>query len=369
MRSLPELLRTLPWRQLVWFWVAIFSTCSMYGFVIDIMRRGRQPGVELVLSVVVGGLLGVGYGVVLMPMRPLGLVAMLAAHAFYVRVVPGLFPLLPETPGNRFLVDGMGAILTVVVGYSSFLRFIEVTATRYMRVQAEMALARDIHRVLVPEIRRTIGEYEFFGWSVPSGDVGGDLVDLIETGDGWLGYVADVSGHGVGSGVVMGMLKSAVRTRARSDGSVGDLLGDVHQVLMPLKQPNMYATAACVRGGAGGAVDCAVAGHLPILRIRDGIVEEVTSPQPAVGMLEDSTFTSCRVESNPGDLFAVLTDGLVEVFDARRQELGFDWAKRVLADSGSAPLAAIADRLIAGARQHGAQHDDQTLLLIRHGRS
>jgi hypothetical protein len=35
--------------------------------------------------------------------------------------------------------------------------------------------------------------------------------------------------------------------------------------------------------------------------------------------------------------------------------------------SGSAPLATIADRLIAGARQHGAQHDDQTLLLIRHG--
>ena len=52
---------------------------------------------------------------------------------------------------------------------------------------AEIALGRDIHRVLVLEIRRPVGDYEFFGWSVPSGDVGGDLVDLIETGAGWLG--------------------------------------------------------------------------------------------------------------------------------------------------------------------------------------
>jgi hypothetical protein len=367
--SLPELLRTLPRRQLVWFWIAIFSTCSMFGFVVDVMVRGRQPVSLLVLTVIVSGLLGVGYAIVSMPVRPARLAAMMVAHAAYVAFVPRLFPMLPATPNGRLLVDGLGLVLTVVLGYSSFLRFIDVTAARHLRLRAEIALARDIHRVLVPEIRRKVGAYEFFGWSVPSGDVGGDLVDLVETGDGWLGYVADVSGHGVGAGVVMGMFKSAVRTRARSAGTVGALLGDVHQVLMPLKQPNMYVTAACVRGGSDGAVECAVAGHLPILRVRDGAAEEVTSSQLAIGMLDDSTFTSCSVASRPGDLFAVVTDGLIEVFDGGRQELGFDWAKRVLRESGAEPLATIADRLIGGARAHGAQLDDQTLLLIRHADS
>jgi serine phosphatase RsbU (regulator of sigma subunit) len=75
--------------------------------------------------------------------------------------------------------------------------------------------------------------------------------------------------------------------------------------------------------------DCAVAGHLPILRMREGIVEEVTSPQLAFGVLDDATFDSCRVESRPGALFAVLIDGLVELFDGDRQELGFEWAKEV----------------------------------------
>jgi serine phosphatase RsbU (regulator of sigma subunit) len=83
-------------------------------------------------------------------------------------------------------------------------------------------------------------------------------------------------------------------------------------------------------------------------------------------MLDDSTFTSHTVESRPGDLFALLTDGLVEVFDAQQRELGFAWATEVLRTGGTAPLSAIADRLLAGARQHGPQLDDQTVLLIRH---
>ena len=99
--------------------------------------------------------------------------------------------------------------------------------------------------------------------------------------------------------------------------------------------------------------------------MRDGVVEEVTRPPLAVGMFDEATFTSCTSDAQPGDLFALLTDGLVEVFDAARIELGFDWAKEVLRSHGSAPLPTIANRLLHGARQHGAQLDDQTVLLIR----
>jgi serine phosphatase RsbU (regulator of sigma subunit) len=81
-------------------------------------------------------------------------------------------------------------------------------------------------------------------------------------------------------------------------------------------------------------------------------------------MFDGTTFSSSPVECRPGDLFALLTDGLIEVFDGE-QELGLDWAKGVLASNGNQPLSAIADRLLAGARAHGTQIDDQTLLLIR----
>jgi serine phosphatase RsbU (regulator of sigma subunit) len=37
------------------------------------------------------------------------------------------------------------------------------------------------------------------------------LIDLAGSEDHWVAYVADVAGHGVAPGVVMGMVKSAAR--------------------------------------------------------------------------------------------------------------------------------------------------------------
>ena len=368
MRALP------PW-QLLPLWIAIFCTFSMMGFALDIINQGRQPAVLLVLNVVASGLLALGYAMVSLPIRddaivsdrtrPWGYVVMVAIHITYVVVIPRAFELLPTAFRWRLPIDGVGVIVAAATGYTGFLWFISVTGGRYLRAQAEIALARDIHRVLVPQIDKRIGDFEFLGWSHASGDVGGDLVDLVQHDDGWLGYVADVSGHGVGSGVVMGMFKSALRMRARGGGSIASLLDDIHAVLMPLKQSQMFVTVACVRAGPDHRVECAVAGHLPILRVRNGCIEEVTTPQIAVGMFDDTKFSAASVECLPGDLFALLTDGLIEVFDADRNELGLEWAKRMLRSAHEQPLAATADRLLAEARAHGAQLDDQTLLLIR----
>jgi serine phosphatase RsbU (regulator of sigma subunit) len=46
---------------------------------------------------------------------------------------------------------------------------------------------------------------------VPSSEVGGDLIDVAGSEENWVAYLADVSGHGVAPGVVMGMVKSAAR--------------------------------------------------------------------------------------------------------------------------------------------------------------
>ena len=89
-----------------------------------------------------------------------------------------------------------------------------------------IALATEIHRSLVPELSFHTSAFQFFGAPFPSGAVGGDLVDVVVRNDAWLGYVADVSGHGVPAGVLMSMVKSDRRT-GRTDGhrSTGILAG------------------------------------------------------------------------------------------------------------------------------------------------
>ena len=78
--ALPDLVRALPARQLIHLWLAIFSTFSSIGFVLDILTGGRQPATILALNVIVSGLLAVGYAKVAMPARRWGYVAMIVAH-------------------------------------------------------------------------------------------------------------------------------------------------------------------------------------------------------------------------------------------------------------------------------------------------
>jgi phosphoserine phosphatase RsbU/P len=372
--KLSELAREMSLRTLAPLAIAVFALFALLGPVIDILSGGRLPLSLVVRNTLLSGLVAIGYALGMMRRNWPLFAAAVAFQTVWILFFRGAG--VPGPPKiSQLTMDGIAVIVLMVLSYSSFLRFINVTASNYLRVRAEIDLAHGIHEVLVPAIEMRAGTFEFFGYSRPSGEVGGDLVDVVSafaeasadtSSDTWFGYVADVSGHGVSSGLVMGMFKSALRMRLRQGGPLAAMLKDVNDVLFPLKSGSMFVTVACVRsGGAADTLDFAVAGHLPILRVRDGVVDEITTPQIPVAMFESYPFTSASIDSRPRDLLALITDGLIEVFDAKDDEFGLERMKGVLAENAVRPLPEIADGLVAAARAHGAQLDDQTLLLIR----
>jgi hypothetical protein len=367
-RSLQAVVRELPIRALIPLGIAIFCLFALLGPVIDLFAAGTLSLGFVLGNALVSGFFAIGYAFGSLRRNWVLFYSTMALQLLWTTLNRGgtrvETQMAPALRGH-LAFDGVAIIMLMVGGYTCFLWFMNVTAARYIRIRTEMDLAHEIHQVLVPVIDVRHEAFEFYGVARPSGEVGGDLVDLVAFGAGWVGYVADVSGHGVSSGVVMGMFKSALRMRLRQPGSLGDLLGDLNGVLYPLKSSAMYVTASCVRGGEGHALEYAVAGHLPILLVRGDRVEEVTTPQIPVGMFEDYAFTSASLVCEPDDLLVLLTDGLIEVFDARDRELGLDAIKTLLAASASRSLREIADAVVARARAHGKQLDDQTLLLIR----
>jgi hypothetical protein len=359
----------LPGRRLAPMGAAIFSLFCTLGFLTDIMDGGTHPWPLLLSNVLFSGTIGVAYGYTSLRTVPWRIGAF-GVHLLYVIILNILDDGVgrPTPRLTRLQVDGMAIIICITISYTFFLRFIGTAGVRYLNARAEIRLAAKIHAVLVPVVQERIGEYEFFGISRASGDVGGDLVDLVRTDDeaGWIGYIADVSGHGVSSGVLMGMTKSAARMRLRGRASLADLLNALNEVLHSLKRPSMYVTFAGVRQTADADLEFTVAGHLPILRLtRAGDIIEATTPQVPIGIFEDYTFTSGRLECEPGELLALITDGITDVFDRADTEYGMDRVKRYLQTHAAEPLADIADGLLRDASSYGVQLDDQTLLLIR----
>jgi hypothetical protein len=264
-------------------------------------------------------------------------------------------------------LDTATTVSTLLIGgaYAMAMSFIYREGDRFFHTHTEMKLAGDIHKSLVPTIQRRNREYEFYGTSLASGTVGGDLVDVIERDGYWLAYVADVAGHGVSSGVLMAMIKSATNMNARNDPSANGLLDGLNQVLCSLKTGNMFATFGLLAYSAQHGLRYSLAGHLPILLCRGQDVQFLDGQNMPVGVFANTVFESSVVDVLPGDLLAIITDGLIEVFDKRGDELGLEAIAAVLRNVREQPLEEIAAAIFQRATQHGARSDDQSLLLVR----
>jgi phosphoserine phosphatase RsbU/P len=353
------------------FYAAVFLLFASVGVLVLVMDTSSLSWAHIAANVVIMGGFAIVYAAVsiwrlywVLPIVGLAEGCAFAMVSYYYRARVQLID--PGSPLQRQLeILGAIGIVSVVLGYALFVVFFARQGARYFRAHNEIAMAAEIHRALVPSIHKTIAGFEVYGISIPSGEVGGDLVDVAEDGQSWTGYVADVSGHGVPAGLLMAMFKTAVRTKA-TDATPGALLADVHRVLYPLKTPNMFATVGVLQW-TGQTLNLALAGHLPLLHYLHsrGEVREYPAPDLPVGILPQQTFSSVEVACRSGDVLLLLTDGLTEVFDKNGREMGMDRVKDVLGKSASHALPELSASIRQAALNFGKQADDQTMLIVR----
>ena len=268
---------------------------------------------------------------------------------------------------SKLRVHGIVEIVLIVLGYALFVVFFNREGIRFFRTQTEVRVAGEIHRSLVPVRHETIGNVELFGTSIPSSEVGGDLFDIVQSDGRWHAYVADVSGHGVASGILMSMTKSTAFMQLTKLKKPDDLLSDLNDVMQPFTSPANYLTFAYVGGNGTAHLNFALAGHLPILHYRaqtKTIIEHSDSNVP-IGLFKNQDFTISQLSLQPGDLLAVITDGFTEVFDAKEKEIGMEQFKAMLLRRAEKSLPEIYRELRAETMKFGKQTDDQTMLLIR----
>ena len=359
--------------SLVIFYAAVFTLFCCVGLIGLLMQSTEVRPLQVLIIALLSGGFAVVYAVMAIKRKfiffPLFMLAQGGLTVLLSRIYGNAKALIDTHSAmhHQLLVLGVCATIALALGYILFLVFFSREGIRYFRAQTEFELAAEIHRALVPPIHRSIGGFEIYGASLPSGQVGGDLVDVTEARNGWMGYVADVSGHGVSSGVLMAMFKTAVRSRSDTDPSSAVLLEGINRTLFPLKTPNMYVTAAFLEWTENEELSASLAGHPPLLHYSkcSGAVSEVSAQNLALGVVPSASFSSDHLSCAPGDIFVLLTDGLTEVFDDKGNELGMEPIKSALCQHAEEPLPQLFQQLRQVATNYGRQQDDQTILLVR----
>lgn len=363
--------RAVPLVRMKMFLVAIFLIGAATGFVFDLLQLDApSAGHGLFWPVLVGSTA----------------TALYAAAIKKVRLIPALYVLLiaigwpvyrashasapspvPHGLQRRILFDAIGILVGVGVGSRVAALFAGTVGLDSVRMQTELALAHGIQATLVPAVSFQNRSFEVYGQSIPSAEMGGDLVDAISSDGGLLTYVADISGYGLAAGQLMGMLKAVMRVAVEFRQQPVAILETADRVLPGLKAPDMFATLALLHFDHTGQAEYALAGHVPILHYRDYNRDtvELSMEQFPLGLIPGGDYCSARVSYVTRDLFLMVTDGITEVANENDEEFGLPRLKRLLTQSADRPLPEICDLILDEVNQHGRQRDDQSLLLLR----
>ena len=363
--------RMLPMRSMRKLLVSLFFTFGAVGFAIDLLLFNDQSlGRGLFWPLFIGTLGTACLAVRIKRIRLLPVLLLILVAGLWLGVrVSHSSPALPDAAAlkRRVVFDAVGILAGTFIGYRWLVAFIRTEGIASVRMQTELSLAHGIQATLVPPISFRTARFEVYGKSLPSTEMGGDLIDTIESDEGLLAYVADVSGHGLAAGQLMGMLKTAIRVSRQLGQQPVAALESADRVLPAVKEPNMYATLALLSFDGSSEAEYALAGHVPILhyRARTRDTAQLSMQQFPLGLLPGGCYSSQRVTHAAGDVFLMLTDGISEVPNAKDEEFGLARLERLLAQHATRPLEQLCEFIMNDVKHHGTQQDDQTLLLLR----
>ncbi len=240
------------------------------------------------------------------------------------------------------------------------------------RQRVELETARRIQSSILPELPPRLAGVDIAHAYLPASEVGGDFYDVLALEDGRLAVaVGDVAGHGVSSGLVMSMAKSALAVQVTFDPDVAAVFRTLNRVVHQTARKRLLATLCyALLDPKRLELLYASAGHLYPYRITAaGKVEALESTAYPLGVRGILKVEPRTANLEPGDTLFLFSDGLVE---ARREgsdeQFGFDRLEQSLARHAPGGVDAIRDGVLADVvrfTHHAPREDDQTILVLR----
>jgi len=241
------------------------------------------------------------------------------------------------------------------------------------RVSIEIERARTIQADLLPQTAPAVPGLDLAFRIEFMTEMGGDYFDFVPLPDGRLGLVCgDVMGKGLAAALIMTMARSLIQSAARLGRSPGEVLAEVNDALTRdlagQSAPCFLTLVYAVYSPGARRLVVANGGHNSLLVFGQGGSREFPSRGGMLGVREGLEFPEDCVSLEPGDTFAVFTDGLTEARDGRRHLFG---TARLAAALAGAPGESASEVLeatwqsVADFRGGAPADDDATLLLGR----
>jgi putative methionine-R-sulfoxide reductase with GAF domain len=238
-------------------------------------------------------------------------------------------------------------------------------AVQSMTAAADRAAVTALQRSLVPSALPAVAGAELAARYIPGrGAVGGDWYDVFTLPSGQLCVtVGDVAGSGLPAAVIMGRMRSSLRSYALETTDPAEVLGRLDRKMQHFEPDAMATVLYAVFEPGLDRMHVALAGHFPPVIARPGEPAELAGVRlgALIGAAPRVWRPVTTVPVPPGTLLCFYTDGLIErpgeVIDDGLGRL----CRALTARSPEAACVAVMGALVGGK----PARDDIALLMIQ----
>ncbi len=279
-------------------------------------------------------------------------------------------------PSGQMFTTGEAKLLTTIMTqisvaiYNTQLVHAQQDAER---IQQQIEIAARIQQSLLPKQPPQLSGVTLAGRCISAVNVGGDYYDIFVDNAGFLTMViADVSGHSIGSALLMAMARSTLRYEVSLGKPLSAVLADTNITMFnDLIQAEMFISVFCARYDPDThRLTFANGGHNPPLlwQAANKQIIDLDTDGLILGILDDVSYEEQVNTLHPGDILVLFTDGIIEARNPDGEQFGGDRLRTLLRKNTSLTPDALADQIYLATHQYSQntlQQDDMTLLILK----
>ena len=233
------------------------------------------------------------------------------------------------------------------------------------RMQKEIEIVGDIQKTLLSQNKEDT--FPIAGINIPAKVVSGDFYNFSDLGKGRFGFgVADVSGKGIKSSLLMSKASSLYRCLSKTIFSAAELLRILNDEICETASRGMFVTMLIgIYDSNKKELLLSNAGHEPPLIFSKGeTFSTFEDAGPPLGIAPQYKFSEKLISFKESSMY-VFTDGITEMKNPKGDMLGQDgfqnYIKKYQSTPNSQRLGKIIEDLIKSGR---VQKDDLTIVTV-----
>ena len=233
------------------------------------------------------------------------------------------------------------------------------------KIQKEVEIVGEIQKSLLSQNKKE--SFPVSGINIPAKVVSGDFYNFSDLGDGKYGFgVADVSGKGIKSSLLMSKASSLYRCLSKTNFSASNLLIQLNNEICETISRGMFVTMLIgIYDSNKKELLLANAGHEPpIIYSKDGSFSNYTEAGPPLGIMSNTKYTEHKITFEDSSMY-IFTDGITEIKNPKGDMLGSEGFQNYIKKYQSTPnnerLKIIIDEIL---KEGHVQKDDLTIVVV-----